>query len=167
MGRTISKQPKKRRGRRNGSRPKKTRAQRSGFSSNLERDNSTRMKNYKVDFEYEPFRMKYIVPKTYLLDFLLHNGIVVETKGRFLSQDRTKHELIRKTYPDLDLRFVFQRPYNTLNGSSKTTYADWCDKRGFKWAELWIPQEWWEEEPNEASLRTIAEIRGVPYEATT
>lgn len=45
----------------------------------------------------------------------------------------------------MDIRFVFQNPKNKLYKRSKTTYADWCDKHGFKWATKVIPSSWFKE----------------------
>jgi hypothetical protein len=88
------------------------------------------------------------VPATkhkYTPDFKLSNGIYIETKGRFLLDDRKKHLYIKEQYPDLDIRFVFQNPKTKLYKGSKTTYANWCDKHGFKWAAKTIPLDWIEE----------------------
>lgn len=79
---------------------------------------------------------------TYTPDFVLANGIIVETKGRFITSDRQKHLMIKEQHPDLDIRFVFSNPNSKLYKGSKTTYADWCDKHGFKWAKEEIPLEW-------------------------
>jgi len=46
---------------------------------------------------------------------------------------------------ELDIRFVFSNSRNKLNKKSKTTYADWCDKHGFKWADKQIPKSWIDE----------------------
>lgn len=98
-----------------------------------------------VKVEYETTKIKYVVPEslhTYTPDFVLPNGIIIETKGRFTTADRKKHLLVKKQHPHLDIRFVFQRPQNKINAGSKTTYIDWCNKHGFKYAEKEIPDEW-------------------------
>ena len=33
----------------------------------------------------------------------------------------------------LDIRMVFQSPYNKINKNSKTTYAKWCEKHDIPW----------------------------------
>ena len=66
----------------------------------------------------------------------------VETKGRFLTADRKKHLLIKAQYPELDIRFLFQNSNARISKSSKTTYADWCNKYGFKFADKTIPSDW-------------------------
>lgn len=77
----------------------------------------------------------------YTPDFPLR-PIIIETKGRFLSADRKKHELIKEQHPDLDIRFVFTRSATCISKTSKTTYADWCRKRGFQFADKVIPPDW-------------------------
>lgn len=86
--------------------------------------------------------------RTYTPDFLLPNGIIIETKGRFLPEDRRKHLEVRKQHPELDIRFVFSRASAPINKGSKTTYAMWCEKHGFLWADKQIPDDWlYEEKP--------------------
>lgn len=99
----------------------------------------------KIAFTYETYRITYRVVHTYIPDIVLKNGIFVELKGWFQAKDRTKHLLVQKQHPDLDIRFVFQHASNKLYKGSKTTYAQWCDKHGFKWAEGMIPIEWTKE----------------------
>jgi hypothetical protein len=87
----------------------------------------------------------YIIPAsehTYNPDFKLPNGIIIETKGRFVIADRKKHLLVKQQHPELDIRFVFTNSKNKINKKSKTTYADWCEKNGFKYADKEIPEEW-------------------------
>lgn len=98
-----------------------------------------------VDFLYEPFKINFIVPsieRHYLPDLVLPNGIIIELKGRFFSDDRKKHLLIKDQYPDLDIRFVFQNPNLSIAPKAKTTVAQWCDKNSFKWADKIIPKAW-------------------------
>src|SRR3546814_2796560 len=59
-----------------------------------------------------------------------------------------KHELIKAQHPGLDIRFVFSRSKSPIRKGSKTTYADWCAKRGIPFADKLVPQEW-AEEPND------------------
>jgi len=121
------------------------RAIRAGFRSGLEQDNATLLKRHRCAFEYEEHRFPYHVVKHYTPDFKLHNGVIVETKGRFLPSDRTKHLLIKKQHPELDIRFVFSNAKQKLRKGSKTTYAQWCDKNEFLWAEGLIPISWMKE----------------------
>ena len=53
--------------------------------------------------------------------------------------------LIKEQYPHLDIRFVFSNPNHRLYKGSATTYADWCEKNGFKYAKQLIPASWFKE----------------------
>jgi hypothetical protein len=114
------------------------------FRSGLEERTAKYLKKLKVKFTYEKIKIRWqdLRYRTYTPDFVLANGIIVETKGRFITSDRQKHLMIKEQHPDLDIRFVFSNPNSKLYKGSKTTYADWCDKHGFKWAKEEIPLEW-------------------------
>lgn len=116
-----------------------------GFRSGLEMQIDEDLKSKGIDGQYEQHIIKYTKPETqhkYHPDFKLPNGIFVETKGRFLTADRKKHLLIKTQYPELDIRFLFQNSKARISKSSKTTYADWCIKHGFKFADKEIPADW-------------------------
>lgn len=92
---------------------------------------------------YEDCKVMYVGQvKTYLPDFILPNGIIVEAKGYFDASDRTKHLQIKQQHPGLDIRFVFSNPKGRLSKRSRTTYGDWCRKHGFLYAKGVIPDEW-------------------------
>lgn len=94
---------------------------------------------------YETQKLRYTVPEkehTYTPDFILSNGIIVEAKGRLTYTDRVKMKWVKKSNPALDIRFVFMKQTNTINKGSKTTYAGWAEKNGFKYAEKTIPEAW-------------------------
>jgi hypothetical protein len=116
-----------------------------GYRSGLETKVSEQLTKAGVKFEYEKLKIKYSVNevRTYTPDFvILSNSIIVETKGRFVAADRKKHLLIQKQEPFLDIRFVFSNSRAKINKGSPTSYADWCDKHGFMWADKFIPEEW-------------------------
>ena len=116
-----------------------------GFRSGLELEISESLKNRGIDGQYEANVIEYIKPITkhkYHTDFRLPNGIFVETKGRFLTADRKKHLLIKEQHPELDIRFLFQNSKVKISKNSKTTYASWCEKNGFLYADKEIPEEW-------------------------
>ena len=115
-----------------------------GYRSGLEERVSKELEEAGVKYEYETQKIKYRVEedRTYTPDFILPNGIIVETKGRFTTADRKKHLLIQKQYPKHDIRFVFQNSRAKLYKGAKTTYAQWCDKHGFLYADKSIPEEW-------------------------
>ena len=97
-------------------------------------------------FEYETLKLNYTLTATYIPDFILPNGVILEAKGYFKPADRRKMLAIKKQHPDLDIRLVFQQPYNTLTKTSDTTYSKWAEKNGFKWAPAHdIPLDWFDE----------------------
>ena len=126
------------------------------FRSKLEQEIAVQMKGRLFLYEAKKFPYQ---PKVahYLPDFILENGIVVEAKGEFTSEDRTKHLLIQQQHPGLDVRFVFSNPYRKMRKGSSTSYADWCEAHGFLYAKGTIPTEWLDE-PKEA--KRIAAIKG-------
>ena len=116
-----------------------------GFRSGLEERIAQALLEKGVSFTYEDQVIHYVQPEKvarYTPDFVLSNGIIIETKGRFLTADRQKHLLVKKQYPELDIRFVFSRSKERISKKSKTTYADWCEKHGFKYADEDIPNSW-------------------------
>ena len=117
-----------------------------GYRSGLEESIAIQLKASGVTYMYERERLKYIpVPKHYTPDFILigkNKKIYIETKGRFLAKDRTKHLLVQSQYPELDLRFVFTNPNAKLYKGSKTTYGEWCIKYGFSFSKGSIPESW-------------------------
>ena len=121
-----------------------------GYRSGLEEKVSKQLEDLGVAYEYEKLKITYEVHenRTYTPDFkILANGIIVETKGRFVTADRKKHLLIKKQHPEFDIRFVFSNSNAKLQKKSPTSYADWCDKNNFLYADKLIPQEWLDENP--------------------
>lgn len=125
---------------------KPTAAQRtSDYRSGLEARIAETLLEKGVNFEYEERVINYVKPQKnarYTPDFVLPNGIIIEVKGRFLTADRQKHLLVKQQFPELDIRFVFSRSKERISKQSKTTYAMWCEKNGFKFADENIPDEW-------------------------
>jgi len=117
------------------------------YRSKFEETVAKKLEDAGVNYSYEPIKIQYEVNQVrkYTPDFLLPNGIIIETKGRFVAADRMKHLRIKEQIPELDIRFVFQNPNVKLSKTSKTSYAQWCDKNGFKWASKEVPQEWLDE----------------------
>ena len=119
-----------------------------GFKSGLEETIATQISDKGIEVKYESETIGYLIPASehkYHPDFKLPNGIIVESKGRFVIADRKKHLLIKSQHPELDIRFVFTNSKNKISKKSKTTYADWCVKNGFKYADKSIPDEWFSE----------------------
>ena len=122
-------------------------AKREDFRSGLEYRVAKQLEEQGYTYEYEKTKVPYQrKPSTYLIDFELHNGIIIEGKGRFVSADRAKHLLIQKQHPELDIRFVFSNSKSKLYKGSKQTYGGWCDKHGFLYADKLIPKEWLDED---------------------
>lgn len=105
------------------------------------------LKERGITFTYEEEKIKWLDSKvrTYTPDFVLENGIIIETKGRFVSADRRKHKEIKKQYPDLDIRFVFSNSRAKLYKGAKGSYADWCDNQGFLYSDKVVPEDWMKE----------------------
>lgn len=117
-----------------------------GFRSGLEEQVATELRNNSVMYEFEKTKLKYVKPQkahTYTPDFYLpKQNIYIETKGLFTTQDRQKMRLVKEQHPELDIRFVFSNSRSRITKKSQTTYAMWCDKYGFKYADKHIPKEW-------------------------
>lgn len=116
-----------------------------GFRSGLEEQIARQLTAAGLQVAYEELKLVYVKPEKtskYTPDFELPNGIIVETKGRFLTEDRQKHLLIKAQHPDRDIRFVFSNSKARISKASPTTYAMWCLKHGFKFADKLIPEEW-------------------------
>ena len=139
------------------------------FDSRLECNNHRFLEKQKVNFEYNSERCEfhYNRPLTkgeckdcgsphvaslhkYTCDFVfktLNTGkdIYVETKGNgycFQPETRTKHILLKKQFPDIDMRFVFSDWNSKISNGAKTTNRQWAERYGFKSAHKLIPKEW-------------------------
>ena len=124
-------------------RRRRTKTTTSKFRSGLEEKVSELLNNLGVVYEYEATKVPYVLQCNYTPDFCLVNGIYLETKGLFTPEDRRKILAVKKDHPDMDLRMVFQAPFNKISKKSKTTYAAWCEKHDIKWCAYHsIPIEW-------------------------
>lgn len=122
-------------------------ALKAGYRSGLEEQVAAQLKAAGVDPRFESVKIEYIKPESkhkYTPDFPL-GVLIVETKGRFVTADRQKHLLLKAQHPNIDIRFVFSRAKTPISKGSKTTYAMWCDKHGFKYADKLIPTAWLKE----------------------
>jgi hypothetical protein len=130
--------------------PKRTRLRKSalkaGYRSGLEQDNAKHLQAHEIDYEYEKLKVKFVSKlRTYTPDFQMSNGIIIETKGRFIPSDRSKHLLIKEQHPKLDIRFVFSNSKTKLSKTSAQTYGGWCERHGFLYADRLIPTDWMKE----------------------
>lgn len=107
------------------------------------------LKRLGVPFEYEPFNVKYFSRinsalcavcgskdvhkgRNYRPDFVLGNGIYLESKGKLTSAERSKIIAILDTSNVItrdNYRLLFMRD-NTLSKASTTRYSDWAAKHG-------------------------------------
>ena len=110
-------------------------ARKYGYRSGLELKVSDYLKELNVDLAY----------RTYTPDFVLSNGIIIETKGMFTAADRRKHLAIKKQHPNLDIRFVFESSRRKLRKGAKSTYGEWCIKYDFRYYDRIIPEDWLKE----------------------
>ena len=118
-----------------------------GFRSGVEKEIAAQLNANGIEPNYEGLKLKYKVNKehTYTPDFPVSSTIIIETKGRFLTSDRMKMLMIKEQYPELDIRFVFSNSKSRISKISKTTYAQWCERNNFKYADKFIPQSWIDE----------------------
>ena len=120
-------------------------ALRNGWRSGLEEKVANALTEAGIPFTYEKTKVKYIKPASehqYTPDFVLDNGIIIETKGLFTAIDRQKHMLVKRQHPHLDIRFVFSNSKARLSKASRTTYGMWCEKNGYLYADKMIPEHW-------------------------
>lgn len=119
-----------------------------GFRSGLEERIAQELIERGVDFEYETMRIDYLRPAKkarYTPDFVLPNGIIIETNGRFLTADRQKMLLVKDQHPDLDIRFIFSNSNQKISKQSKTTYGMWAERNGFPFSNGDLPLDWLKE----------------------
>jgi hypothetical protein len=127
-----------------------------GYRSGLEEKISQQIEDAGLKVEYETDKVKYIWPEreaTYTPDFKLPSDgggfFFVETKGLWTTEDRQKWHLVTQQHPDKDFRLVFSNQNSRLYKGSPTTYAAYCDKHGFTYANKTIPEEWLTEGVND------------------
>ena len=122
-------------------------AKKYGYRSGLEQKVSDYLNERNVKYGYECIKIEWedLAYRTYTPDFVLNNGIIIETKGLFTAADRRKHVAIKKQHPTLDIRFVFTNSNSKLRKGAKSTYAEWCIKKGFRYYDRIIPEDWLKE----------------------
>ena len=113
------------------------------FRSKLEERVAALLEQLGVSYLYESEKLSYTIEHNYTPDFILPNYKYLETKGYWAASDRRKILAVKRDNPDIDLRMVFQAPYNTISKKSKTTYAQWCDRHDIPWTSYKdIPIDW-------------------------
>ena len=122
-------------------------ARKYGYRSGLEHKVAQSLDDQGFEYLYEKVKIEWedLAYRTYTPDFVLNNGIIIETKGMFTAADRRKHLAIKKQHPNLDIRFVFENSRRKLSKGAKSTYATWCERNKFLYADRVIPEEWLKE----------------------
>jgi len=124
-------------------------ALKNGWRSGLEEKVAAELDRHGIQYQYEKNSISFMVPSRtakYTPDFYIKARssklIICESKGRFVTADRQKHLLVKAQHPELDIRFVFSNSRQTISKTSSTTYAMWCEKHGFLYADKLVPKEW-------------------------
>ena len=113
------------------------------FRSKLEENVAGLLEGLGISYQYESEKLSYTIEHNYTPDFVLPNYTYLETKGYWDAAERRKVLAVKKANPQIDLRMVFQAPYNTISKKSKTTYAKWCEKHDIPWTSYHdIPLDW-------------------------
>jgi hypothetical protein len=119
------------------------------FRSKYEKRVAEGLDNFRIPYTYEGMDVSYskrirgavckdcdgssvVVTRKYVPDFHLPHDIIIEAKGKFTPENRTKMLEVIESNPDLDIRMLFM--YNNwLTRKKKNKYGDWCDKYDIKW----------------------------------
>ena len=111
-----------------------------------------------IKYEYEKRKYSYtsnikngVCPKcgipavqnrVYTLDFWLPDySFGLEVKGQLVSEERKKYRDVKRSNPDLDLRFLFLAN-NKLDKRSPERYTDWAAKYHFPASVRAVNPEW-------------------------
>lgn len=113
------------------------------FRSKFEHRVATSLKERGLAFNYEGRALPYTLDFIYKPDFILPNGVIVETKGVFPPEDRRKMLAIKAQHPHLDVRICFQNADVKLSKAPRSLcYWQWAERHGFLWCEGHIPTTW-------------------------
>ena len=122
-------------------------ARASGFRSGLEQTIAKQIKQARHKVRYEAMKIQWVdfSIRSYTPDFVLDNGIILEVKGFWSTADRRKHVEIKTQHDHLDIRMVFENSRRKIRKGSKTTYADWCEKKEIPFCDRVVPKSWLKE----------------------
>jgi hypothetical protein len=67
--------------------------------------------------------------------------VYLEYKGVLDGTTRKKMKLMKKQYPNSDIRLIFEKAGNKIYRGSKTTYGEWATQHGFKWEDNVMPKD--------------------------
>ncbi|MAJ43715.1 MAG: hypothetical protein CBC83_02260 [Flavobacteriales bacterium TMED123] len=128
-----------------------------GYRSGLEVSIADYLKGLGVPVKYETIKIEWedLSYRTYTPDFVLPNGIIIETKGLFTALDRRKHLAIKKQHKNLDIRFVFTNSRQKLRKGAKSSYGTWCDRYDFDYYDRIIPESWLKEKGKDKHKKFI------------
>lgn len=116
----------------------------SRFRSKFEAGVAASLVKRGLAFDYESRALPYTIESIYTPDFVLPNGVIVETKGIFDADDRRKMVAVKAAHPHLDIRLCFQKADVRLSRAPKSlTYWQWAERHGFIWCEGHIPTTWY------------------------
>ena len=129
---------------------------RSGFEVSI----AEQLDEAAVDYEYESLVFEYTEPLRknlaecgecgstnlirtgrYTPDFVLANGTIIESKGRFEAKDRRKMLAVREDYPEYRWCIVFMVD-NKISRRSETRYSDWCMQHEYEFSIGQVNKEW-------------------------
>jgi len=120
-----------------------------GYRSGLEEATAAFFDAMQKPYTYEETTLEFAQPalrRRYTPDFVLikHDGdpMIIETKGRWIAEDRKKMKLIKQQYPALDIRIVFSNAHARISKTSQTTYAQYAEQLGYPWAHRKVPPGW-------------------------
>ena len=94
------------------------------FRSGLEERVADLLCELGVTYEYESTKVPYVIQHSYTPDFLLPNGVFLECKGYWDPEDRRKIKAVKTQSPELDIRMVFQSPFNKISKKSKQMHQE-------------------------------------------
>lgn len=119
---------------------RKDKEHRSGLEDKVE--DALREQGFNPEYEKESF--PYVLHRKYRPDFKI-GDVHIEVKGWWPSDQRQKFLSVVINNPDLKIFVAIQRPHQTLNKKSKTTYAQWATRYGIAWCPIPIPKEFLEQ----------------------
>lgn len=111
-----------------------------GHRSQLETDVENSLVAHGFTPEYEVERFSYVLHRKYAPDFRV-GGVYVEVKGWWPSNERSKFLAVILNNPTIPIFVALQKPHQKISRTSKTSYAQWCDKHGIAWCPIPIPPD--------------------------
>ena len=117
-------------------RQRKNKEHRSGLEDQVE--DALLAQGFSPEYEKESF--PYTLHRKYKPDFKI-GDVHIEVKGWWPSDQRQKFLSVVINNPDLKIFVALQRPHQTLNKKSKTSYAQWATKNGIAWSPIPITKE--------------------------